>query len=481
MSSLTNVLNIGDSALRAQQMGLNVTGNNIANVNTPGYSRQRANLTPGMTVDGFGNGVDVGSLTRSRDFVLDRQHRFEAGQVGRLEFLENTMSTIEAIFTEVAGGGSAETGAIFNQTSGAALTGAFSRFFNAFQDLANNPESLATRAAVKEEGVLLTEQFVRMDEHLGRLRDDLDAEFSNAVDAVNDLTAQISRLNVQILSNKADSTQVAGNLDDERDRLIDELSKLIDLTAREESDGTMTVSGAIGEGILLVQRGVHEELGITQLTDDGAVISVPVIRSTGERVMVKQGRLAGILEVRDDRLSSYKQTLDEVASVFVKRFNIQHGAGFGIDGSSSNLFFDAASVSARTIRLSDAILNNLDKIATAGRSGSNSSISAGTGDGSNALALSDIRLERLFGGGTQTVEEFYAGLIGELGADAKSVFTAAEGQRLVLHQIDNRRESLRGVSINEEATQLITFQRAYQAAARMVTVADSMMEAVINM
>lgn len=480
MSSLGNIVNIGISALRAQQVGLNVTGNNIANVNTPGYSRQRAALQTGLTVGQLGTGVEFGSLTRARDFVLDRQHRFEAGQVGRLEFLENAMSTIEAIFTEVAGGGSTETGAIFNQTSGAALTGAFSRFFNAFQDLANNPESQANRAAVREEGSLLVEQFHRMDAQLSRMRDDLEREFVDTVDRVNDLTAEIARLNARILSDKEDTAEVAGNLDDERDRLIDELATLIDVSARERTDGTVTVNGAIGEGILLVDKGIREELAVTPLVRDGAVVSDLVFKSTGARVEVNSGRLAGILEARDQKLTAFETKLDDTARVFVERFNIQHGAGFGIDGSSSNLFFTAGSVSANTIQLADGILNNLDKVATAGASATNPSISAGTGDGSNALALSDIRLEKLFGGGTQTVEEFYSDFIGEIGAEAKNVFTLAEGQRLVLDQVNNRRENLRGVSINEEASQLIVFQRAYQAAARMVTVADEMMQAVLN-
>ncbi len=163
MPGLFGVMDTAGRGLAAAQQALQTTGHNIANVNTPGYSRQRAAITTALTVNGIGTGVEFGALTRARDLVLDQQHRFEAGQVGRLEFLESAMSTVEAIFTEVAGGGSTETGAIFNQTSGAALTGAFSRFFNSLQDLANNPESQANRAAVREEGSLLTEQFHRMD------------------------------------------------------------------------------------------------------------------------------------------------------------------------------------------------------------------------------------------------------------------------------------------------------------------------------
>ncbi len=107
-------------------------------------------------------------------------------------------------------------------------------------------------------------------------------------------------------------------------------------------------------------------------------------------------------------------------------------------------------------------------------------MTAGPGDGGNALELSDVRLKKLFGGGTQTIEEFYADVIGQLGAEAKRIFTSAESQRLVQAQVDVRRENVRGVSINEEASQLILFQRAYQAAARVVTAVDQMMQTVLD-
>jgi flagellar hook-associated protein 1 FlgK len=124
--------------------------------------------------------------------------------------------------------------------------------------------------------------------------------------------------------------------------------------------------------------------------------------------------------------------------------------------------------------VSDAILGDLDKIAA-------STSATGTGDGSNALALSDLRAERILGGGTQTVEEFYSSLVGRVGAEAKEIYTDAEGQRLVIDQIETRRKNLQGVSINEEAVSLILFQRAYQAAARIITTVDEMMQTAVNM
>ena len=128
MSSISSTIETARSALRAQQIALNVTGDNIANVNTPGYSRKTPNLKTGFTVAGYGTGVKVESLTRARDLLLDGQFRFEGHSLGNLEVLERAMRSIEAIFTELAGGGASEPGTVFNQASSSALSGGFSRF-----------------------------------------------------------------------------------------------------------------------------------------------------------------------------------------------------------------------------------------------------------------------------------------------------------------------------------------------------------------
>jgi len=470
--SLTAALEIAKSALRTHQFGLNVTGNNIANVNTPGYVRKTANLTSSYTVNGVGSGVRVGSLTAVRDRMLDSQARFESALLGRLEALESGMTTLEAIFTEMSGGGATEPGAVFNESSGAALSGAFSRFFNAFQDLANNPESQAGRAAVREEAIFMVEQFHRLTEHLSVLREDMEKEFRYAVEEANRLTEGIATLNVKIVSQKDQSTDVAGDLEDERGRLLDELSALIDIRVREEDNGSITVVAP--GGALLVSLGSANELGFRAVTRDGAVVSDLSLADTAAAVTPSAGRLVGLMEVRDQKIVSFQSDMDALAASFVARINAIHAGGYGLDGTTGNDFFDPAGTTALQITISDVVMNNLNAIAA-------STAATLTGDGSNALALSDIRSELLMNGGTQTIEEYYSDTIGRLGAEAKGVFIDAEGQRLVMNQISARRENVRGVSINEEATNLIVFQRAYQAAARIVTMVDEMMQSVLNM
>lgn len=471
MPSLTSALEIAKSSLRTQQIGLNVTGNNIANVNTPGYVRKAANLTSGYTVNGLGSGVRVGALTAVRDRMLDAQARFESALLGRLEALSTGMSSLEAIFTEMSGGGATEPGAVFNESSGAALSGSFSRFFNAFQDLANNPESQAGRAAVREEALFMTEQFHRLSEHLSVLRENTEKEVRAQVEEANRLIEGIATLNVKIVGQKHQSTDVAGDLEDERGRLLDELSALIDIRVREEDNGGVTVVAP--GGAMLVALGQANTLGFRAVSRDGAVVSDLTLASTGTPVTPSSGKLVGLMAVRDEKVVSFQADLDALAAAFVNRVNAIHAGGYGLDGSTGNDFFRPAGTTALQIEVSETVQGNLDAIAA-------STSATLSGDGSNALALSGIRSELLMNGGTRTIEEYYSDSIGRLGAQAKDVYVDTEGQRLVMDQITTRRENVRGVSINEEATSLILFQRAYQAAARIVTMVDEMMQAVLN-
>jgi flagellar hook-associated protein 1 FlgK len=480
--SLGSALQIGRSALNAHQTGLNTVGNNIANVNTPGYARKNTVLAGDSTINGgVGGGVRVASLTRQRDQFLDSQFRFEGGALGRLEIKNGLMGTIEAIFTELAGGGSSETSAIFSQASGSALSGGFNRFYNGFQDLANDPQSTAARAQVREEARFITEQFHRMHDQLTELSAEIDLEVKDTVRDVNRITEDIAGLNKRILSLKANPTDVAGNLDDERDRLIDELSSLIDVRVRTQRDGTLTVNGASGEGVLLVGGASSVQLGTRAVVRGDASVSDVTLAATGENLAITTGRLRGLIDVRDDKILSYKGSLDQLAVHFVGQVNTVHGTGFGSDGSSGTFFFQPTLANAREIRLSTAIEADLSKIATGGPQASNPNISAGAGDGSVAQAIADLQHERSFGGGTQTIEEHYSQFIGQIGAEAREVIADLNSQGLVMEQVSNRRENVRGVSINEEASDLILFQRAYQAAARIVSTVDELFQTILNM
>jgi flagellar hook-associated protein 1 FlgK len=470
MSGLSGAIEIGRSALRAQQIGISVTGDNIANVNTPGFSRRLAKLETSAPAAGLGTGVTVADVSRARDQILDSQIRFQNGLFGRLEAMQRAFFTVEGIFSELAGSSANEAGAVFSQSSGVGLSGALSRFFNAFQDLANNPESGSARAVIREEGQLLSRNFRRLDDQLKNLQSDLESEFQRQVDQANTLLNEIGALNARIPSERGVGGGSSAPLEDRRDQLVEDLSKLMDISSREQDDGTLTVYQS---GRILVDHAAVSGLSRRVEVSGDTAVSKLTMSSTGETLTLTGGSLNGISEVRDTRIPEYLSTLDSLASTLVSEVNRAHSAGFGLDGSSGTDFFDAAGTTSRTLQVNSAILDNTDLIAAS---------SDGTkGNNAVALQISDLRLNRLFSGGTKTMEEFYGDLVGQVGSHAREVFLSLESQRVISEQLTQRRDNVRGVSVNEEAANLILFQRAYQAAARIVTIVDEMFQSVLAM
>ena len=470
MSGLLGAIEIGRSALLAQQIGISVAGDNIANVNTPGFSRRQAKLVTSEPAAGLGTGVKVTDVSRTRDQLLDAQVRFQNGLFGRLDTMQKAFATIEGIFSELAGSSANEAGAVFSQSSGVGLSGSLSRFFNAFQDLANNPESGSARAVIREEGQFLARTFLRLDDQLKNAQTDLESEFQRQVDQANALLDEIGTLNARVPSERFGGGGSSAPLEDRRDNLIEELSKLVDISTREQDDGTVTVYQS---GRILVDHAAVSSLGRRVEVEGDAAVSRLTLASTGEALTLNGGSLKGIEEVRDTRIPDYLSALDSLASTLVSEVNQKHSAGYGLNGVSGTNFFDAAGTTARTIQVNSAILDNTDLIAAS---------SDGTkGNNRVALQVSDLRLNRLFSGGTKTMEEFYSDLVGEVGSQAKATFSNLESQRVISEQLNNRRENVRGVSVNEEAANLILFQRAYQAAARIVTIVDEMFQSVLEM
>jgi flagellar hook-associated protein 1 FlgK len=464
-------LEIGRRALHAQQAGLNVTSHNVANANTPGFSRRQVNLE--HVVSGangsVGVGADAASITRARDVFVDAQARVQQQVLGYWESLESKMSALEAVFTEPAGAGASETGTVFSEASGMGLSGSLSRFWNAWQDLANSPESGSARAVVRQEGEYLSASLRQYSAQLQESRTQLDQEVRDAVDEVNGILDQLGEINAQIPRARA-SANGAADLEDQRDLLVDKLSALVDASVTEQENGQITV--LLG-GHSLVERNGVVHLQVRQLAGDGLATSQIVYGDDHTPAAIGEGSLRGLVEVRDGVIPGLKGRLDELAAGMVTEINRTHRAGYGRDGSTGIDFFDPEKTSASNITLDQAVIDDLNNIAASG--------DGSPGDNGSALALAGLRDQRLLAGGTETIDEFYTGMLGEVGARSKEAQTMAENHRLFAQQIENRRQSVQGVSLNDEAAQLVLFQRAYQAAARTVSVVDDMLEVLINM
>ena len=461
MSSIDSILNAGRTALLANQKAIDVTSNNIANVNTPGYTRQRPifkSLGTTMAAGGTSaTGVQITEVRRAYDRYLSAQLNTENQSLGRWEAQQSGLERTEIIFTEAEDFG---------------LSHSMSEFWNAWQDLANNPAGHVERMAVVGKAQQLTMTFNQMANELNQLRGDIDANIKGAVGEINRLSEQIAGLNLKIKEVEAGGV-AANEMRDSRDQLVQELSQLIDLSAYEKEDGTVSIM--IGGGHPLIENvtahplstapsGVPGQLDRIVLQDGFGVTQDITGRIGG-------GKLKGFLEVRDTFIPDYQNRLDTMAGTLITEVNALHSSGLALDGSQ-NPFFSGSS--ALDIAVDSVIANDSTKIAAAGPT------DGLPGGNSNALAIANLQHQLTMNGNSATFGDYYHALVSGVGNDTQNAADYYRHQEEMVLQLDNYWEASSGVSIDEEMVNLIKYQYAYEAAAKLIRTADELMQTVIS-
>ncbi len=455
-------LSIGARALGAAQAMLETAAHNTANASTDGYSRQRVRLVASepYTMPSFGRtglpgqlgtGVTVASIERVRDAFLDLQLRGQVSLGAYWDARRDQLAKVESLFPEPGGSG---------------LGTALSRFWSAWHDLAADPASTAARAALVEQSGTLAVRFNRDADQLVTLRAGANDELRRGMAELNDLAAQVAALNGQI-----QAVVVAGDhandLEDQRDSLLDRISALVPASVERLGDGTVRV--LVGGTDLVDHETVRRIVAGTNAAGD-----VTVDWSTSGLVDLGAGRLSAIVEHRDVWLAGYSSRLDALAKAIGDAVNGLHATGFDATGAAGGAFFTmTAGREAATLRVSAAIVADPRRVAAASAAGL-------PGDASIAGAIADLRTAALLAGGTQAVGDAYAGLVGSIGSDSRQAQETATNQGLVVDHLRLRRESISGVSLDEEAADMLRFQRAYQAAARVITAVDEMLDQLIN-
>ncbi len=340
MIGINATLDIAKQAIQANQYGLNVTGQNIANVDNPNYSRQLMELNSGgsLKVGGlvFGTGVDVTQIASSVDSLLQ-------------SWMNNEQSTASAY--DKKSGNLNYVQDIFNLDTDSSLDSLFSDFWNSWSKLSNVPDGSSERAGVLESGNAIVQQFNDMSDGLNNLSSDVNNRIDVAVDSINGITAQIDKLNKSIVSIEAQQGAVANDLRDERTALVSKLSGLLDITTYEQSDGSLLVTAARGSAILVGSGGTRE-----LSTGDGGRI---MWESSGGPVdisdQISGGSLGGWLDIRDEVIPEYQSELDSLARAFMWNVNYQHSQGVGL-----NYFSDAVTGSSATDASAGNQLDSLD-------------------------------------------------------------------------------------------------------------------------
>jgi flagellar hook-associated protein 1 len=514
-------LEIARRGLMTQQTALQTVSHNIANANTPGYSRQRVNFVqtepyPAASLNRpqipgqMGTGVTAGAIERIRDHFLDYQYRNEANKLGYWSTRSDVIRKMENIM---------------NEPSEYGLGKALTQFWESLQDLSVNPENEGARAVVRQRGIAVAESFNYLHNSLSQIRTDLGHEIKTGLLEVNSILKQISELNNQIKAIEPHG-YLPNDLYDKRDALVDELSKYFYVKVETVPSGgnALDIASGIyeisivnqdGSTVKVVKKDDYAIFFVDPSVDPtndptnpyGFISSIKVVDSTSNTSItpdvLANGRIKSLIESygygpdKDNVTGYYPDmlaNLDKMAYAFAEMFNTQHQKGYGLNDSTGLDFF-AVTLSgpptekgaATTIKVHNDIMNNLSNIAASSNSGE-------SGNGNNALHLTMIKDVQIVSGSATipsgdsvsvpitggTVQTFYEGLIGKIGVDGQQAERMKFNAETLAMSVEQNRQSVSSVSLDEEMTNMIKFQHAYNAAARTITVIDEMLDKIIN-
>jgi flagellar hook-associated protein 1 FlgK len=458
------MLNVASTALSAQQKALDITANNIANVNTEGYSRQRLNMVQNEPVRYEGGALSTGvranrTIQRIYDKFLAAQIAGAASQQGRWDAQLETLEKAELMFDDASGYG---------------LNGAMTEFWNSWQDVANNPSGYTERATLLANTENLTMVFNKLSRDLSQVQGESDLSIKGAVDSINGLTSEIASLNLKIAEVEAGNEHSANAFRDQRDLKLNALSSLVDVNSFEDADGYLTIITANGH--TLVDR--TRSWDLTTETNANGFQDIFWESSSGAQQNItgdlSTGKLKGWIEARDVIIPEYLTRLDDMAVAMANAVNTQHNSGLDRNGDPGLDFFSPFT-GASDITVNGLIVNDTNLIAAA------ADTEGVPGGNSNAIAVAEIQHRLLMSGGSATIDDFFNGLVSDVGWFVSQAKVNMDHQSTVSLQLATYREEVSGVSMDEEMVNMVQFQSAYNAAAKLVSTVDEMLEALIAM
>ncbi|PNU21148.1 flagellar hook-associated protein FlgK [Geothermobacter hydrogeniphilus] len=455
MGGLLAALNASKTSITTQQKAMEVVGNNIANVNTPGYSRQTPTLTPFPTLsmgDFFiGQGVRVSSIERASDAFLTKQIQTKTADLGMESSKASPLASVERTLPVDDTGVAAE----------------IDRFFDAWQELSTNPDGRVERDLVMQHGGLVADAFLNTYNDLQSVSTNIDNALVSKIDGVNLKLSQVAELNnriatVELSGNNANSDR------DRRDLLVKELANSLGVQALEDSrhmvmlqlpGGLPLVEGTEALQIEGVPTGSTLKL---QLKLGSTIIDLPREGMGGE--------FRGLLDIRDQLVPDLQGRLDQLAYDFATAINTQHRTGSGLDGISGRDFFNQpAAVAGAATSLSMAFSNN-DFVAAGA--------TMAPGDNTNALQIAGLKATPMVNG-QDSYTAWYGKMAATVGMEASQNELSLSGLEDTLTQLNNVRDSTVGVSLEEEMISLIQYQKGFEASAKFLGTVDEMMDSIL--
>ncbi len=456
---------MGAHSLAAQQMGTEVTGQNLANVNNPAYARQRLNLQTATDlptpIGQEGTGVTAVSIQQVRDSMLDSQIASEISTSSSLNAQQLALQDAEAGLGEQISSNSS--GGTTNVSSPDGIEQGLSDLFSSFQTLSTNPSSMAQRQTLVQTAQQLTTQFNNVSTGLTNIRNGLNQSMQADVGSANQDLTDIASLNKQIVL-----AQVSGgtpnDLIDLRQQKLEDLSKYANVSTAAQPNGSVNVSIS---GVTMVS-------GITQTDslqafDAGGGQFLVRAATAGTTLALTGGSIEGDINVRDGALATLQSNVDTLASQLITQVNGVYSAGFDLNGNTGQDLFTGTD--AATIGVNSAVMNDPSTFQAAGVAGA-------PGDNSVVFALGQLANNNVAALGNQTFNQNYSQVVAGLGQSLSNVNDQVSNSSTVTQMLNTQRSSVSGVSLDEEMTNLMQYQQAYAASAQLITTINEMLQTV---
>ena len=472
MPGLFDTLSLAARAMQAQQTGVTVSGQNLANANNPAYARQRVNFqtTDAVAAGGvvLGTGVQVAGIQQLRDTLLDGQIRDE-GSVGG--FWTATQSALEDTQTQLGEllNGSATSADAASGSSGSSqgLSTQLNNLFSAFQAVATDPSSLSQRQVLVNQAQTLAGSFNQISGQLTTVSSNLNASVSTDVDSANKLLTDIAGLNADIARTETATGGTANDLRDLRQQKLESLAQLVNVQTSTGTAGTLTVT--IGGVAMVTGAKISDTL---QTFDPGGGQLQVRAATAGTTLSLTGGSIAGAIQTRDGALANLRNGLDTLAGQIITQVNSVYSSGYDLNGNTGAGFFTGTG--AANIGINASLLTDPSQVQAAGAPGV-------AGNNTVALSLARLAQQPMAALGNQSFGDAYGGLVTDLGNALASANDQVANHDSVNSMLTQQRDSISGVSMEEELTNLMTFQKAYQASAQIVSTVNLMLQTLVNM
>jgi flagellar hook-associated protein 1 FlgK len=473
MLSLFGTLDMASRAMQAQMTGVDVTGQNLANVSTTGYTRQTVDIqsSPDVStsIGDEGTGANVVAIQQAVNSMLNGQIVTQQSSNGYWSAQQGALQSLQTNLDEFLNGTASTSSNSSDSTSDTGLAGQLSSLFDDFQAVATSPTSISARQELISQAQTLSSTFNQVDSQFGATRTSLNSSLTNDVSSANQLLSGIAQLNGQISSAEF-SGGTPNDLLDEQQQDLKNLAQLTNIQTSTGSNGAVDVS--IGGQSLVSGDKVLDTLQTYDASGNGSGQLLVQTATGGVDLTLTGGSMQGTIDARDGELTTMQNSINTLASSLITQVNSVNSGGFSLTGTTGTDFFTGTDAS--NIAVNQSLVNDPSLVQASGSA-------TASGDNTVALQLAGLGSATQSNLDGQTFGDSYGETVAALGDALSNANTQVTNQSAVSSMLSTQQSSVSGVNIDQEMTNLIGFQRAYEASAELVTTVNQMMEALNQM